>query len=259
MSKTRTIEKLEDSEYFEYKGDVHVTGNIGKNVTVKITDGSLTVDGSIDDDSEVTLESKQQNNIIVSSGVFFSSSVVSVGGSSGKDINVKGNVGNNVSFNSHSSSYTVEGSVGNGSTFKTHNGEITTGIVGENVTFVSHNGDITSGNVGKNSSLATHNGDVHAGEMAANSKAISHNGDVRVGRSHASTTLKTHNGSVYENGVKRKNEKSQSSLVSISGMTFIGGGGRIIVNGQDITHLVNQTSSKKEVKDEPPVRYRKGF
>lgn len=36
-----TVKQIEENEHFEYKGDVVVTGNIGKNATVIIKDGNL--------------------------------------------------------------------------------------------------------------------------------------------------------------------------------------------------------------------------
>lgn len=74
-----TIEKINDNEHFEYKGDVQVKGSIGKNATVVIKDGSLAVDGSIEDRADITLKQETTNNIVVSSGSIFMSNI-SIGG-----------------------------------------------------------------------------------------------------------------------------------------------------------------------------------
>lgn len=256
-----TIARINDNEHFEYKGDVIVTGSIGKNATVIIKDGNLTVGGNVEERADVSLteESKSKSSVVVSSGVFFTGNVSIGGVSTGKVLNVKGDVADYVTFKSHNAEFAVEGSVGNQCAFKTHNGDITAGIVGESTSLETHNGDISSGNVNRNSALKTHNGDINAGDMAENSRAISHNGNVRVANAHKSATIDTHNGNVYENGVKRKKEKAHGQTsVSIGGMSFIGGG-RIIVNGRDITDIVNSTAGNSNDVKEPqaPVRYTK--
>lgn len=55
-----TIENIADHEYFEYKGDVIVTGNIGTNANVIIKDGSLTVHGNVGDSSSITLSKESR-------------------------------------------------------------------------------------------------------------------------------------------------------------------------------------------------------
>lgn len=167
-------------------------------------------------------------------------------------------MGDNVIFKSHNAGLNLNGSIGKGCSVKTHNGEINTGDVGENTTLMTHNGDITCGNVGTNASVKTHNGDVHAGIMGERTSATSHNGDVRVDQAPKSADLDTHNGNVYVSGVKRKKEKAQGASFSIGGMSFIGGG-RVIVNGQDITSLIQGSgaSSSSREDDTPPVRYTK--
>lgn len=50
-----TIEQIADNEHFEYKGDVTVTGSIGKNATVIIKDGSLTVGGNVGNSTQFNL------------------------------------------------------------------------------------------------------------------------------------------------------------------------------------------------------------
>lgn len=208
--------------------------------------------------TQISLISEAKNNVVISSGMFFSANSVSIGGvNTNKQLHVNGNVGNNVTFRSHNADFLVDGSVGNQCNFKTHNGEITTGNVGQNTTLMTHNGDVSCEQVGIHSSLKTHNGDVHAAVMSEHTSATSHNGDVRADRAAKSAELETYNGNVYENGIKRKKEKAQSSSISIGNMSFIGGG-RIIVNGQDITSLVNSASRSAPKEDEePPVRYNK--
>jgi formylmethanofuran dehydrogenase subunit C len=157
-----TVEKIEDDEHFEYKGDVHLSGDIGKNATVIIKDGNLIVDGSIENYANVSLTQESNNYIMASSGSFFMNNV-SIGEiNTGKILSIRGNVGDHVALNSHNADFAIEGSVGNQCAFNTHNGEITTGAVGEGTSLETHNGNIHSGNVGKNSSLKTHNGDVSA-------------------------------------------------------------------------------------------------
>lgn len=251
-----TIDSIQNDEHFEYKGDVHVTGSIGKRATIIIKDGELTVDGNVGDITEITLTQELSSSSIVI-GSMFMNNVSIVGVNTSKNVHIKGDVGNGVILNSHNASFLIEGSVGDSCAFKTHNGDISTGMIGSNNSLVTHNGYINSGSVGKKSSLKTHNGNVNAGDMAKNSEATSHNSDVRVTHAHETVTLKSHNGHVYENGVKRQKEKTRHQ--GGINMSFVGGG-RIIVNGKDITNLVDDASRSRgdeEQQEKEPVRYKK--
>lgn len=95
-----TIEKIEDNEHFEYKGDVRVTGSIGKNATVIIKDGNLTVDGNIYSNSKINLSEEKKNNSVAVSNSFFMGSTcsISIGGSGGLTLTVAGNIENDVSI-----------------------------------------------------------------------------------------------------------------------------------------------------------------
>ena len=118
--------------------------------------------------------------------MFFSGFVVVAGGTAGKIACVKGNVGDDVKFNSHNASFQIEGAVGSRCMFKTHNG------------------------------------DVNARNMAENFQASSHNGSVHVVHADSTATLETHNGDVYENGVKRKKpSRAEGVSVSIEGKIII--------------------------------------
>lgn len=265
------VASIKDNEHFEYKGDVVVTGSIGKNATVIVQDGSLTVEGSIGSESYITLQAITQS-VSITSGSFsiFRNNNVVIGGNNSFALVVKGNVDSSVKITSQNAEFTVDGSVGNNSSLKTHNGSINTGDIGTSVSVVTHNGDVRIGNMGASSTAKTSNGDLKAGNVESNSSVTSHNGDVKVLSADKSAHLKTHNGDVYENGTKREKAPSQlgsSFMISIGGMSVISrglsvGSGQIIVNGKDITDLVNQqaaTSSSQEVLEEEqqPIRFQK--
>ena len=184
------------------------------------------------------------------------------GGIVGKIAYVKGNVGDDVKFNSQNASFQVDGVVGNRCVFTTHNGDISVGSLQISSSLITHNGSVAAGDVGKGSSLITHNGDVNARNMAENSRASSHNGSVHVAQADRSATLETHNGDVYENGVKRKKpSRADGVSISIGGMSFVGSiGGRVIIDGRDVTDLVRGSSrvGAAPTPEEPPVRYTKG-
>ncbi|HLB41999.1 MAG: hypothetical protein A3F13_04935 [Gammaproteobacteria bacterium RIFCSPHIGHO2_12_FULL_40_19] len=257
-----TIDSIKDNEQFEYEGDVNITGGgIGKNATVIITDGNLTIAGDVGNGSEISLKQKQTNSVVISNGIFTSNNVSIFNNvNNGKYLTIKGSVGDNVIFNSHNADFNIVGSIGKGCHFTTHNGDIVTGYVGASSSLKSHNGSIKSADVGDHVSLNTHNGNVKAGKMGEYSSGISHNGDVKVLSAPKSAELKTHNGDVYENGVKRKKPKSNygSSITQINGMTFIGGGsGRTIVNGVDVTEYINSQKSNQQQSSKPPVRFSK--
>ena len=79
MEMAKIIERVEDKEVFECTGDVQVTGNIGKNATVIIKNGKLTVNGDVRDDAEIQMERAGGGTTVISSGnnsSFFSSLAV---------------------------------------------------------------------------------------------------------------------------------------------------------------------------------------
>ncbi|HAT7071641.1 TPA: hypothetical protein JAN90_02390 [Legionella pneumophila] len=95
--------------------------------------------------------------------------------------------------------------------------------------------------------------------MGENSRASTHNGDIRVTFAPKSVQLDTSNGNIYENGIKRKKDKTHhqgTTIISGNGMSIING--RFFVNGKDITDIVNNaTNNSKEEKQEEPIRYTK--
>lgn len=255
-----TIERINDDEHFEYKGDVRVTGSIGKNATVIIQDGNLTIDGNVESNAEIKLV-QETNSMVISSGSFFMNNVSIGGVNTGKSVNVQGNVEDGVTISSKSADFNINGDVGNNCKFDTQSGDIKAGNIGNGSTLKTMSGDVKVGNVGSNSTFKTMSGDVKAGIVGSNSSLKTISGDVKVQSADSSVALETMSGSIYENGVKRKKEKTHNQgSVSIGNMSFIGGmSGRIIVNGRDITDLVNNTSNSSDTKTQEPVRYTKGF
>src|SRR3990167_379440 len=139
-----TIDSIKDNEQFEYEGDVNITGGgIGKNATVIITDGNLTIAGDVGNGSEISLKQKQTNSVVISNGIFTSNNVSIFNNvNNGKYLTIKGSVGDNVIFNSHNADFNIVGSIGKGCHFTTHNGDIVTGYVGASSSLKSHNGDV---------------------------------------------------------------------------------------------------------------------
>ncbi|QEY51862.1 DUF4097 family beta strand repeat-containing protein [Legionella longbeachae] len=249
-----TIEAVKDNEHFEYKGDVRVTKSIGKNATVIIKDGNLIVDGNVGTNSEIRLVA-QENNSVVVSGSFFINNVSISGVNASKNLAVQGDIENGVTISSASSDLHVNGNIGNNCKLSTQSGDIKAGNVGADSILKTMSGDIKIGNVGVRCSLKTMSGDVKAGVVGSNSILKTMSGDVKVQRVDRSTTIETMSGDIYENGVKRNQANRQSNSVSISGMSFIGGN-RIIINGRDMTDLINSSNNQS---DEAPIRYTKGM
>jgi len=279
----KVVEKIEDNEYFEFKGDVTVTGNIGKNATVIIKDGSLTVNGDVGKQSEITISESQSNNVVVSSGTFFSFSGNSVvfSGSHASLVNIKGSIGSNVSIKTSASDVKINGEVGEHltvqtksgnvtlpivpsySSIKTMSGDVYSGNVHSNVQVKTMSGDITVNNVNDNSSLNTMSGDIAAQNISDNTVLKTMSGDINVVSASDTATLTTMSGDIYENGIKQRKERSSSShsTISIGGMSFMGGvSGRVIVNGRDITDLISASQQSSQPSNEQePVRYYKGM
>lgn len=252
-----TIERIDNDEHFEYKGDVRVTGSIGQNATVIIQDGNLIVDGDVEANAEITMA--QETTTVITGSVYMSN--VSIG-NSGKSLNVQGNVENGVTISSKSADFNINGNVGEGCKFTTQSGDIKAGNVGDGSTFKTMSGDIKVANVGGNCTLKTMSGDVKAAVVGSRSSLKTMSGDVKVQSADRSVALETMRGDIYENGVKRKKDKAHGQTsVSIGGMSFIGGG-RIFVNGRDVTELVNNASGNSNDAKAPqqePVRYTKSF
>jgi hypothetical protein len=267
----RTIEKIQDNEHFEYKGDVVVTGSIGKNATVIIKDGSLTIGGNIDEGTDINLISEASGNVVISNSsnsFFMNGNSISFGGSPSRNVHVQGNVEKNVIIKSKSADITIDGNVGNNAKFETQSGDISASNVGNNVAMKTMSGDISVKNVGNDTSLKTMSGDVGAGTVGQRSTLKTMSGDVKVQSAHETSTLETMSGNIYENGAKRRKERASNSGSSISignmsigGMSFIGGStSRFIVNGRDITDLVNSSSSSSSTQaDEEPIIFSKTF
>ena len=122
------VNEIIDNNTFEFNGDVHVTGNIGKNAVVHIKNGNLTVDGSIAAGATIKLMSdpvNQRNNTIRIFNVVISET------SEGADVRVGGRVDNNVTIKTPKN-ITIIGDIGQGCVLETTTGNITAqGYVGE--------------------------------------------------------------------------------------------------------------------------------
>lgn len=279
---TLTIENIKDDEHFECKGDVRITGSIGKNATVIIKDGSLIVDGNVGTGSDVTLKTEKSSGIVISSGSFFmsSSSVVIGGGAAGSSLHVKGNVDSRVKITTSSADITVDGVINSGAKFNTQSGDITAIEVKGNVSFKTMSGNIRATNVGADSSLntmsgdihartidagttlQTMSGDIHAGSVGARATVKTMSGDISVDSAHESALIDSMSGDIRVAGVRRRKEAvggfGSVTVSSVGGMAFIGGG-RIVVDGRDITALVRgaATGAGDASATEAPIRYTK--
>ncbi len=235
-------ETIGENEYFEYRGDVTVAGNIGNNATVIVVHGSLSVGGHIGEGAHITLQS--------------------VGA-----IRVQGNVGNNARIKSQSASIIVGGDIGSNVNIDTQSGDIRAANVGVNSTLKTMSGNIVVANVGASCSLETTSGYVNASDVAERSTLKTMGGNVKIRSAHATATLETMSGKIYENGVQRERDRRSAgsvlmsitpprngvrfgsvSVISSGNVTFFQGSNerRVIVNGRDVTDLVNAASSAQQ-------------
>lgn len=262
------IKRIEDDEHFEYKGDVTVSGGIGKNATVVIKDGSLFVNGDVGERSDVSLVTTQQSAVVIS-GFSFHGSSVSIG-SAEHTLQITGNLGSHAKIKTQSTDINIEGDIGANARLNTKSGDINAANVDTNATLNTMSGDIHVANVAESATLKTMSGDIHAGDVGADASLSTMSGDVKVARAHPSVSIETMSGDIYEGGVKRRKAAAHGSSVSIGGtsfgggvsisvMSFIGGGGarRIIVDGRDITDAVRSSAASSAPVDEQPVRYAK--
>lgn len=130
-----TIQQIKDNERFEYKGDVVITENVGKNAIIVITDGNLTIKGNVGDLTKINLLSENSSVVINNSG---KNNKLSVSNISGNKIFVNGN---NVSV-SNIGHLTINGSIGNHCSLKTHNGNINVKNAPNSVKLETVNGSV---------------------------------------------------------------------------------------------------------------------
>ncbi len=145
-----TIEHISDNARFEHRGDVHVTGHIGKNAVVNIIDGRLIVDGDIHDGTNVTAN-LNQNHI------------------TGPSLHVKGNIHENVRLRSENGNVRIEFRVGAHSSVKLTNGNIAIGSIAPFAKLTVMNGNVSVTKADAQSKVKLLNGNlqvVNANESA---------------------------------------------------------------------------------------------
>lgn len=257
--KSFATDDITENEHFEFKGDVHITGNIGKNATVIITDGSLIVDGNIEEGADITLKAESSSISISSSSFWMSSSSVMVGGSTtSSSLHVKGDVRNRARLTTTSADIDVAGIISAHVRLNTQSGDVAAREVKESVSIQTMSGDVRVGNVSADSSLNTMSGNIQTGTVGAHTTVKSMSGDIRTGIAHASAEISSMSGDVRVHGRSSKEkDKSGVSIVSHSSIfSNARAGGRIIINGKDVTDLVNAKDEKTNTL-EKPVRYKK--
>lgn len=244
VKKGITIEKIQDDEHFEHTGEVRINGDIGKNACVIIKDGSLIVGGNIGTHAKINLSQENNSVITISSGPFFKNQVSIVGISTGK-ITVHGNLENGVTISAKAADINIHGSIGSKCKLTTQSGDIIARNIGSNSTFNTMSGNVDADNIAPNCSLKTKSGNIKVGNVAANCLLETKSGDVNVTSADKSVVLETISGNIYKNGVRRKEDKAHhhaTTNLSITGAGVIIHGSRVIVNGNDITDLVNANS-----------------
>lgn len=256
MQNRLQVEAIKDNEVFEYKGDIVIQGGIGKNATVKVIDGSVTLQGNVDKDSEVILTPSQNTSISV--GTIAMNGVV-IGGEA-KKLTVEGNVADNVKIDAKSADININGNVGESCTIKSQSGDILVhGTVGTDSSLKSMSGDIRANKVGSRASLKSMSGDVRANEVGENARLSSMSGNIRADQAHLSADLSTMSGEVYKNGCRQRSQQQSSATVSISGFSmFSGGGGITTINGHSLNELIylaQQADAQKQYQQDAPVRH----
>ena len=272
------IESIGDNEHFEYKGNLQILGSIGKNATVIVKDGSLTVDGNVGAGSDISMQSTATGggSVVISGGSIFvgaGSSVsmggglVSIGGGQASYVSVRGHVENDVKISTRNASITVGGNIGSNASIDTSNASIRAADIGNGATLTTKNASIDVARVNPRATLKTTNANINAGDAGEGSTLKTSNGNISVRNAHPTASLQTTNGEIYENGVPRKTARpsdSSSTVVFAGGSVFMSGGnvrvgGRMIVNGVDITDIVNGRAGAQpaQQQEEQPVRYMK--
>lgn len=230
---TTTVDHIDDHQVTEYKGDVHVTGNVGMNARITIIDGNLLIDGDVADDAVIKLTQTPQIQTFQSSNFVM---INHFNGNAKTNLRVTGKIGNNVSLSSNNSDL-ICGQIGTSCKLETYNGSITASHVGSYSSLKTYNGSVTvSGTVDQDAALRTYNGSVQAKHLEENTSAITYNGHVNItDPAPKSAKLKTYNGNIYDAGVKRKKIKPKYNVFSVVGDgAYISGSGRVFVNGREI-------------------------
>lgn len=188
----RVIEKIKDNEYFEYKGNVRITGSIGANATVVINEGgSLIVDGNVGNGSTITIGEKPSVSIFSLQGSLFvvGGSAVTSDDRSNTLFTVRGHVGNGVKVVSDYASIHIVGKIGESCNFKTNSGNIHVVDVGDGSILSTMSGNIYAHNVGKKATLRTMSGDASANDVGEYASVTSMSGDVSVRSKHESAAI----------------------------------------------------------------------
>lgn|GEM_PF-5582986 len=260
------IESIGDNEHFEYKGSLQVQGSIGKNATVIIKDGSLTVGGDVGQWSDIAMQSSNAGGSVVISGVSIfigGANLVSIGGGQVGEVTVRGNVESDAKIVTRNACITVGGNIDNNANIHTTNGSIRAADIGNGATLISSNGNIDTASVHSRATLETSNGNISATDVEEGSVLRTTNGNISVRSAHPTAAIQTINGEVYENGVPSRAERpsSSSSVVFAGGSVFMSGnvrvGVRVIVNGVDMTDIVNGRAGAQptQQQEEQPIRY----
>lgn len=262
------IESIGDNEHFEYKGNLQVVGSIGRNATVIVKDGSLTVDGNVGSKSDIAMQSTNSGgSVVISGGSIFvgGGNYVSIGGGQASYVTVRGNVESDAKIATRNADITIGGNIGSNASIQTTNGSIRAADIGNGAALTSSNGSIDAARVNSRATLKTSNGNISATDVEEGSTLRTTNGNISVRSAHPTASIQTTNGEVFENGVPRRVERPSvsSSVVFAGGSVFMSGnvrvGGRVIINGVDITDIVNGRAGAQpaQQQEEQPVRYMK--
>lgn len=207
------IEKINDNEHVEYKGDVYVTGNVGKNARIIIFDGSLIVGGDIQANTTIKLTARPRSFLgcVCDVSINEARHMLNVHGnvedsvilfSQNADLVIHGNVGHQCKLDTFSGNIQA-GSIGNGANIKTMSGDVIVRNVGRNCIIHTMSGDVKTEMVGSHSTVKTMSGDVKTEMIGSHSTVKTMSGDIKTQGTDNSITFETMSGNIYENGGRR--------------------------------------------------------
>jgi hypothetical protein len=190
-----------DNEQVEFTGNVHVSGSIHRGAKVIVKNGSLTVGGSIEDQTEIILEHDDNQMHL--------------------KLVVEGSVDNNVKLTTNSADIIIGCRIGHNCEFRTNAGSIHTFNIERDVTLETKSGFISVGNVAMGAIIKSTSGNISAQTVCQYSLLESESGSIFVLSQLPRVELKTKTGAIYVGGIKIKSVDKQQPTTDLAKMSFI--------------------------------------
>jgi len=210
---SEVINLLREGQKIERNGNCTIKCNVPKNAIIQVTNGSITVEGDVE-------ESAQLIQIIINNAANFNGRGVFIGSGaiiSGGSIFINGfQLGSNppeyavtVHGKVHADAIITAASkvicndLGYRAEIKTSDGSITVGNVERSAKLTTYNGALKAKNIGTNTVLIANKGNINVLQVSSNARLITVDGDIEAGDIDSFAVLSATNGNIKAKNVKR--------------------------------------------------------